>query len=81
MSYHTEEEKKKKITKKRRGKHLSMHQLHTDVQKIRLMPLSPTTSPWEGGATQPWSPKRGKRKTAQGQVYHLLLVKAMKGNK
>lgn len=55
MSYHTEKEEEKinKSPKKGRGKYLSMHQLYTDVQKIRLMPLSPTTSPWEGGATQP----------------------------
>lgn len=64
MSYHTEKEEEKKkspkkerkfffFLKKGRGKHLSTHQLHTDVQKIRLMPLSPTTSPREGGATQP----------------------------
>lgn len=61
MSYHTEKEEEKKINhqkkkKKGRGKHLSMHQLHTDVQKIRLMPLSPTTSPWEGGG--PHNPDR-----------------------
>lgn len=58
MSYHTEKEEEKinkspKKKKKGRGKYLSMHQLYTDVQKIRLMPLSPTTSPWEGGTTQP----------------------------